>query len=76
MKNYILHEKENCIGCGACVSLDGDNWEMGDDGKSSLKGNKDNKKEISADEIEKCKETAEACPVNVIHVYKENKKII
>ena len=76
MENYILHERENCIGCGACVSLDEDNWEMGDDGKSQLKGSDDeNKKEIKLDEVEECKETAEACPVNVIHIYKENKKI-
>lgn len=59
----IIHEREKCIGCGACVAICEDNWEMADDGKSSPK-----KTEISANEMECNKNAAEACPVQCIHI--------
>jgi len=43
-------------------------WEMGDDGKSVLKGNKDNVLEIGDDDVASNKEAENSCPVNVIHV--------
>lgn len=64
MAKYIIeHDRENCIGCGACVAVNDDNWEMDDDGKSNCKN-------INIDEknLEREKEAAEACPVNVIHI--------
>ena len=33
--------KEECIGCGACVSTCGEVFEMGDDGKAKVKAQKD-----------------------------------
>jgi ferredoxin len=36
----IIHNREKCIGCGACAALCSDYWEMDDDGKSLLKGAK------------------------------------
>tara|TARA_Y100000310_G_C20082555_1_gene534519 strand:+ start:187 stop:420 length:234 start_codon:yes stop_codon:yes gene_type:complete len=76
--DYILHEKENCIGCAACFSLDPENWEMEEDGKSHLKDSnlKDNNEVKETTITNLHKETAECCPVNVIHIYKDNKKII
>ena len=36
----VIHEREKCIGCGACAAVCPDFWEMSDDGKSVLKGGK------------------------------------
>ena len=81
MKNcYFLHKRKECIGCGACASMDSENWRMNEDGKSDLleseKKGDDRKKEFDEKDLEKNKEVAECCPVNVIHVYKDNKKLI
>tara|TARA_Y100000310_G_scaffold225672_1_gene227713 strand:+ start:12281 stop:12523 length:243 start_codon:yes stop_codon:yes gene_type:complete len=80
MKCNFLHDKEGCIGCGVCAALDPENWEMEEEGKSHLKESEEQegneKKEFDEKELEKNKETAESCPVNVIHVYKDGKKII
>ena len=79
-KCYFLHERESCIGCGACAAIDPKNWRMNKDGKSDLlyseRINTDEKKEFDEKDLEKNKEVAECCPVNVIHVYKDDKKLI
>jgi len=51
-------DKKKCIGCGACVSICPDGFEMGDDGKSKAK-----KKDCNLD---CCKEAKEICPVEAI----------
>ena len=74
MANYkIEHDHENCIGCGACVAVNDETWEMGDDGKSKCK-----KETFEESELPKQKEAAEACPVNVIHIIntENNEKLI
>ncbi|MBT3395286.1 ferredoxin [archaeon] len=81
VKNYILHNREECIGCGACASLDPKNWKMSsEDGKSDLidseKTEENYKKEINETEIDFNVEVAESCPVNVIHIYKDSEKQI
>jgi len=77
MTYKITHNKEGCIGCGACVAMDELNWEMNDDGKAELiDGGKTEKKEFPEKDLGKHKETAEACPVNVIHIYKDDEKLI
>ena len=50
-------DKEKCIGCGACVALCPDMFEIGPDGKSQVK-----------DQNAKCdiKAAIEACPVQAI----------
>ncbi|MBI4652710.1 ferredoxin [Candidatus Kuenenbacteria bacterium] len=68
----IIHDREKCIGCGACAALCPDYWEMNDDGKSLLKGAKKNK-ETGSDELEveklKCNENIEdSCPVQCIRI--------
>ncbi|MCK4634870.1 MAG: ferredoxin [Candidatus Aenigmarchaeota archaeon] len=50
--------KEKCIGCGACVSVCPDVFEMSDDGKSEVK-----KKEC---DLDCCKEAKDVCPVDAI----------
>jgi len=62
-KFRITHEREKCIGCGMCVAVCPDNWEMKEDGKSKPK-------KAELDEIG-CNEEAEKnCPVNIIHIKK------
>lgn len=71
----IKHDREGCIGCGACAAIDPENWEMADDGKSSLLEGKaiaDDwfEKEITEEQIETQEECANSCPAGVIHVEK------
>lgn len=66
-------DKESCIGCGVCVSVCGDVFELGDDGKSKLLANfieKDDEVEsvgtVPAD-LEQCvKDAEEQCPTGSI----------
>jgi len=68
----IIHERDRCIGCGACVSMCPDYWTMGDDGKSDLKkavkviGT--DKYELKVDDLTCNNEAADACPVQCIFV--------
>jgi len=53
-------DEEKCIGCGACVSICPDVFEIGDNGKSHPKVKETN---------EECAEDArDACPVGAIVV--------
>jgi len=83
MSRYkIIHEREICIGCGACAAVCSDFWEIGEDGKSDLKGSKyagKNQERVIDEKDLKCnKEAAETCPVNCIHIedLKNGKRII
>lgn len=73
VKFKIIHDRANCIGCGACAAICEKFWEMDNDGKSNIiKGKKlDNGTEellIEEKDFEANKEAAESCPVNVIHL--------
>ena len=76
-KFKVEQKREECIGCGACTAMS-DMWTLNDnDGKSDSKGAKkrdDGVCELEFDEkdLDKHKEAAEACPINVIHI--KNKK--
>lgn len=71
-KYKIKHEREDCIGCGACAAICEKFWEMNSDGKSDLIGSqKDGTNEIleiEEKDFEENLEAAESCPVNVIHI--------
>ncbi len=54
-------DREACIGCGSCVALCSEVFELGSDGKAKIKEGADTSKEC-------VKEAAEACPVNAIKV--------
>lgn len=83
-KKYKLEQNHpDCIGCGACVAVAPDFWEMVDDGKASiikgtLREDKWEEKEIEGKDMQQNKEAAESCPVNVIHLtsVEDGKKII
>ncbi len=59
----IVHERDNCIGCGACAANCPDNWEMADDGKSKAK-------KTELEEIGCNQEAADSCPVQCIKIEK------
>ena len=56
----IIYKRDECIGCGACVSIC-NNWEMKEDGKAKPK--KTSLKEIGCN-----KDAADSCPVNIISI--------
>lgn len=71
----IIHERSNCIGCGACAAVCPDFWEMDNDGKSILKGANHTKKgeeivksELEIDDVACNKQASESCPVNIIKI--------
>ena len=83
----IEHDRPNCIACGACAAVTPQFWEMSPaDGKSDIKGSERimngseiilEKLQIEEKDFTTNKEAADACPVNVIHLFKENgEKII
>lgn len=78
MKFVIEHDRENCIGCGACAAICPDMWEMTSDGKSSIIGGKKTKdgEMLETDDVKCSLEAAQSCPVNVIHIKESGKKIV
>ena len=51
-------ERESFIGCGTCVGVAPDDFEMNDEGWSSVIG----------DDVDSAKEATESCPVEAIEV--------
>jgi len=75
----IIHEKDKCIACGACVAVCPKHWEMGNDGRSVLKGAKNTEGEtfvLELSDVECNMDAAKGCPVNCIHVEKDEKREI
>ena len=67
----IIQQRDKCIGCGTCVAVCADFWEMGGDGKSNLKGAKDageGKFELETKELGCNKEAVSSCPVQIITI--------
>lgn len=53
--------KEKCIGCGLCVSLCPEVFELGEDGKSKIK------KDANLEKNSQCvKEAKDSCPAGAI----------
>jgi len=61
VKYRIKQIRDDCIGCGACVSVCEENWVMADDHKSKPK--KTELKEIGCNQ-----EAADSCPVECIKI--------
>jgi ferredoxin len=67
----IKLEKEKCIGCGSCSAVCDKYFEMGEDGKSHIKGaEKQTIEELEVEKIECAEQASEACPVMCIHIEK------
>lgn len=68
----LIHYRDNCIGCYSCVEVAPNNWEIGPDGKATLKRSEQKKlvsvAEISEFEIDCNQCAAAACPMNIIRV--------
>lgn len=60
-KYKIEHDLDACIGCGACISVCPENWEMDDNGKAQIKN-----KEVN--DICCNQEAKDACPVDCIRI--------
>lgn len=78
-KVKIIFDRQNCIGAGACVAVCPKYWQMAEDGKAELLGGKENLEtgkyeleiEVSEEDLISLKESASACPVQVIQVIEE-----
>ena len=70
--------RKECTACESCVESCPDYFEMADDALVNLKGSKkagDNE-ELEVDTLGCIKDAADACPVNIIHIYEGANKII
>ncbi len=74
-KRYkIVYNREDCIGAGACIAAFPERWVMCDDGRADLIGGKPNddnsvqELEISEKEFKQMMDSAQSCPVTVIHI--------
>ncbi|MBI4739545.1 ferredoxin [Candidatus Woesearchaeota archaeon] len=80
----LIHDQPNCIGCGACASINPKHWKMNDetnksfiiDGEFLPDGG--SQRDIDDEQFKLNKEAAEVCPVKVIHIKEKssNKQII
>ncbi len=76
----VIHYRDKCIGCHACVCVAKNNWKINDsDGKSDLigavkKGNAHVVK-ILDEEVYENISAAKSCPVNIIQVHKDGRDI-
>lgn len=66
----IKVDKKKCMGCGACVAIAPEIFELGQDGKSQVK--KDVKQPVR--ETKKLKEAQTMCPAQAIIVLDNNSK--
>ena len=70
--------RKECTACESCVESCPDYFEMADDALVNLKGSTkagDNE-ELEVDNLGCIKDAADACPVNIIHIYEGANKII
>ncbi|KXB08847.1 hypothetical protein AKJ56_00085 [candidate division MSBL1 archaeon SCGC-AAA382N08] len=66
----VIHQIEDCIGCGNCVVIAPDHFEMGEQGKAHLKNSEQEQgDEVKETEItEELKQAADSCPVQAIEL--------
>lgn len=76
-KRYkVIYDRSECIGVLTCSAFYPERWAIGQDNKADLVGGSENKDkqgtwvlEFDESELARFKESAEVCPVNVIHVF-------
>jgi len=64
VKVKIVHDREKCIDCGACVAVCPANWELAKDGRARPK-------KTELDDIGCNQDAADSCPVQCIKIKKE-----
>lgn len=75
-KRYkIEYDRPNCIEILSCAASYPERWTIGEDNKANLIGGREDENnpgswilKFTEEELEKFKISAEACPVNVIHI--------
>lgn len=76
----IILEKSKCIGCGSCVNVCPQYFELTEQGKSHLKGKKinfsdNNNEELEINDKKGCiQEAIEICPMQAIYWETQNAK--
>ena len=79
-EHKISHDRVNGIGCGSCAAMNPKCWRMNVDGKADLMKSTEidgwEHKERDQADMTMDMECAYSCPVNVIHVSKDEKKLI
>jgi ferredoxin len=73
MKYQIEINREDCIACSSCYSMDPDHFESDSEGKSNVLGGSTNGKSVGVFNDGKDAEAqaaADACPVSVITITK------
>lgn len=71
MKFKIEIDREKCIACGTCYTLDPVHFEPDEDRKSKVVGGVTNEKSEGSfddEKIEDAKEAEDSCPVSIIKV--------
>jgi ferredoxin len=77
-KFTVVLDREKCIGAAACVAAAPKLWKLGKDDKTNLidgAKNEDNTVqtcEIDEKDLSAHLDAAQSCPVNAIHIKKEN----
>lgn len=59
----ITVDKNKCIGCGMCVTIFPEVFELGDDGKAKMKV-----QEFKGLKVQKVQEAVDSCPVQAIEI--------
>jgi len=77
-KNVVIHNKKDCISCGACAAIAPEYWLMDDEGMAHLKGSKEAgdhwELDIDTEEARAInQEAADVCPVQIISIKKKEK---
>ena len=72
LKYKIEIEREGCIACGSCYSIDPSHFEPDDEGKSTVIGGDTDSSGSSGvfddDEIDNVRSAEDSCPVSIILV--------
>ena len=72
MRYKIEIERDGCIACGACYSVDPSHFEPDEEGKSQVSGGETDAKASSGifedEEIDNARVAEDSCPVSIITV--------
>lgn len=75
----IEYNREKCIGAGICSVFSPEHFQMDQDGKANLlESRKEGNlfvKDVSEEDLEKLKQSADGCPAKVITIKKDREKI-